>query len=131
MKAPPPFTRFIAMKVCFCRIKFLMCARTFRSGSKALESLIPLAGTVRELLRHKVCFKNLFATSPAFVLKMKSVFSVLIFCCSQHRLPEMKHFRQDGMQKQLNIILLLCCTMWSHVLLQLFVSAIALLHTKH
>jgi hypothetical protein len=131
VKAPPPFTRFIAMKVCFCHIKFLMCTRTFRSGSKALESLIPLAGTVRELLRHKVCFKKLFAISAVFVLKMKRVLSVLIFCCSQNRLQEMKHFRQDGMQKQLNIIVLLCHTMWSHVLLRLFVSAIALLHTKH
>ncbi|XP_075664823.1 uncharacterized protein LOC142634418 isoform X2 [Castanea sativa] len=46
------------------------------------------------------------------------------------RLQGMKRFRQDGMQKQLNIILLLCHAMWRHVLLQLFVFAIVLLHTK-
>ena len=50
--------------------------------------------------------------------------------CSQHRLQGMKHFRQDGMQKQLNIILLPCHAMWRHVLLQLFVFAIVLLHIK-
>ncbi|KAB1228003.1 hypothetical protein CJ030_MR1G022990 [Morella rubra] len=39
---------------CFCPHKLRMLIRTFRSGSKSLESLIPLAGTVRELLRHKI-----------------------------------------------------------------------------
>ncbi|XP_075658269.1 uncharacterized protein LOC142628143 [Castanea sativa] len=34
--------------------------RTFRNGSKALESLIPLAGTVCELLRHKAAGNEAF-----------------------------------------------------------------------
>jgi len=59
MNPTPLFTCFIAMKVCFCHIKFIMLIRTFRNGSEALESLIPLAGTVRELLRHKVSFSFL------------------------------------------------------------------------
>lgn len=43
----------------------------------------------------------------------------------------MKHFRLEGILKPLNVILLLCHAMLSHVLLQLFVFAIALLHIKH
>lgn len=39
---------------CSLGLKFLMLLRLCRNGNKTLESSIPLAATVRELLRHKV-----------------------------------------------------------------------------
>lgn len=52
----------------------------------------------------------------------------VLFCYS---LLGMKHFKQEDIQKLLNIILLLYLALWSHVLLQLFVSVTELLRTRH
>ena len=125
---------------------------TDRNDNKVLESSLPLAATVRELVRHKVSSMVLYLYFYAHKPKISKIHGIWrhndIFqevklvnnplavnddswtYLGQFRLQGMKHFNLEGTLKQLNVTLQLCRAMWSHALLQLFASAIVLPHTK-